>query len=132
MEIPNEDDIYNMYNNIQQNRDFRFRERVSSENPNQLPVRQPPVSNIPRNNFASFRSDYFNIGEGLQTLAPGETKILAHVTIPAYFAGVLTGFSQFFADCDSNPEIVNSVKWGIRINGLPPRALQILLVSSAL
>lgn len=122
-EIPGEDEIYSMYNDIQQRKDFRFRERVTAENPNEFPTRQAPLSNIPRNSFASFRSDFFNIGEGIQSLAPGQTKILAHITIPSQYSGVLTGFSQYFADCLDNPEVVNGVKWGLRINGLPPKGL---------
>lgn len=126
-EIPNEDEIHQMYDALQKDRtnwQAQFLDRrVSSESPDPFhgnSGRQPFVSALPRNNLPSFRSDYFNVGEGLQTLAPGETKVLAKKTVPAFYGGVLTGFSQFFGgDCD----IAETVTWGLRIDGLVQQGL---------
>ena len=77
-------------------------------------------SEIPRWNFPSFRSSWFDLGNGLVTIAPGETETLALKNVPIGHLGVLTGFTQYFADSDELiPTIVNSVSWGIRINGNP-------------
>lgn len=128
-EIPSEDEIHQMYSDIQRQREMRFSRRSSNSNdpnavnpetPQPFTGRQAFVSNQSRFNQPSFRSDYFNKGEGLQTLDPGETKVLAQITVPAQYAGVLTGFSQFFANCDEDPTIPMSVTWHLRINGLPP------------
>lgn len=121
-DIPSEEDIHQLYDAMQKDKTDRkaifFERRLISENPDPLMGRQPLVTNISRNNLPSFRSDYFNIGEGLQVLASGETKILAKKTVPAQYGGVLTGFSQFFSGCDANPEIAQSITWGLRIDGL--------------
>ena len=130
-EIPSEDEIHQMYSDIQRQREMRFSKRSSNSNdpnavnpetPQPFTGRQAFVSNTSRFNQPSFRSDYFNRGRGLQTLGPGETKVLADITVPAQYAGVLTGFSQYFADCgdDDGRGFTMSVTWSLRINGLPP------------
>lgn len=68
-------------------------------------------------NSPSFRSQYFNVCEGLQTLASGETKVLAQKVVPQRLAGVLRAFTQDFADCN---DLIYSITWGIRVYGLRP------------
>lgn len=68
--------------------------------------------------FPSFRSQYFNVGNGLTSVAAGSTVTLAQKVVPAQHSGILTGFSQFFSNCDcSEPDVINSIVWGLRING---------------
>ncbi len=92
---------------------------VNKPSPMQSYGRQAFFSNPGRFSTPSFRSQYFNCGEGLLTVNPGETVILAKKTVPAQHGGVWQGFLQFFNDCSCNPEIVNSITWGLRINGMP-------------
>jgi len=124
-DIPSESEIHQMYDAVQKDRISRrtayINRRLTSDNPEPLLGRQPLVTAIPRNNLPSFRSDYFNVGQGLLTLGPGETKVTARKTVPAQYGGVLTGFSQFFADCgDATSDITQTITWGLRIDGLPP------------
>jgi hypothetical protein len=119
--MSNEDVIHQMYADMQRTRENAMRElhrRVNTANPDVFTGRQAYYSNSPRFNQPSFRSQYFNVGEGLMQLAPQETKTLAMKTVPAFHAGVLTGFSQYFGDCKD--DLDNLILWGIRINGLPP------------
>jgi hypothetical protein len=97
-------------------------QRVNEPNPKGIfDGRQPYYSSPSRNVEPSFRSQYFNAGEGLMTIAPGATEVLAMKTIPGHHGGVLTGFSQYFGDCAGPPgSLENLVLWGLRINGLPP------------
>jgi len=121
--IPGDDDIYRAYDFFQEE-NLRRRGRLWETNPDPssdvVENRQSYYSNDSRFNSPSFRSLFFNCGEGLQAVGSNETKILAKKTVPSQHAGVLTGFSQFFGACDDMDGITNSVLWGIRINGLPP------------
>lgn len=121
----NEELIHQMYAQMQAQREAAMRamhNRVNSANPDPLYGRQAYYSAGSRTQDPSFRSQFFNVGEGLTTVAPGETAILARKTVPGHSAGVLTGFSQYFADCEPGMggQFENSILWGIRINGLPP------------
>jgi len=121
MDIPNEDTIHQMYSQMQQTREqdaLIKHQRSISQNPTPLDGRQAYYTNTARFNQPSFRSQFFNVGEGLTNLSEGETVTLAMKTIPGHHAGVLTGFSQYFGDCTD--DLSNLVLWGIRINGLPP------------
>ena len=118
--IPSEESIHKLYSNIQQSRTDaiqRARRVSQAKNPDPIVGRQAYHSNQSRFTDYSFRSKYFNTGIGLTTLAVGETKVVAQKMVPAQHAGVLTGFSQYFAGCSAEPDISNSVTWGIRING---------------
>jgi len=124
--IPNEDSIHKMYDRMQQQRQEdleRMRAAAMSQDPTPFTGRQAYYSNDSRFSTPSFRSGFFNVGEGLQTLAPGETKVLAKKTVPRLHSGVLTGFSQYFGGCNDGEEdaVQNSITWGIRINDLPPQ-----------
>lgn len=124
-EIPNEDEIHRMYEQVQKHRhdEIKRLERIQSmAKPDPFFGRQGYHSNNARFNSPSFRSQYFNVGEGIRTIAKGETAVLATLTVPAHHAGVMTGFSQYFADCKD--DVVNSITWGIRINGYVPMGLQ--------
>ena len=121
--IPSEDDIHKLYSNIQKSRKEALKLSKAS-NPDPLVGRQAYHSSSSRFNDYSFRSRYFNTGIGLTTVAVGETKVLAQKMVPAQHAGVLTGFSQYFAGCDAEPDIANSITWGLRINGLVPHDFQ--------
>jgi len=124
--IPSEEIIHQMYSQMQTQREAHQRamhQRVYGENPKgPFDGRQAYFSSPSRNVKPSFRSQYFNVGEGLITLKPGEVKTLAMKTIPAHHGGVLTGFSQYYGDCDVGigGSLENLVMWGLRINGLPP------------
>jgi hypothetical protein len=124
--IPNEEFIHKMYGQIQSQREAKVRarmQRVNEPNPHGVfDGRQSYAGNLPRTNDPSFRSQYFNAGEGLTNIQAGETATLAMKTVPAFHAGVLTGFSQYFGDCDvgAGGDLENLVLWGLRINGLPP------------
>lgn len=110
-----------MYEQVQKQRhdDIKRLEQIQSmAKPDPFFGRQAYHSNNARFNSPSFRSQYFNVGEGLRAVQKGETIILATKTVPAHHAGVLTGFSQYFSGCDEEPDIVNSITWGLRINGL--------------
>jgi hypothetical protein len=126
MSIPNEDEIHQMYSNMEQLRlqklthDQKMRELAMSESTQTFTGRQPAQITPSRSAYPSFRSQFFNVGEGLQAIDPGETKILAKHTIPNFHAGVLTGFSQWFGE-DCHDDVMNSVTWGLRINGLVPQ-----------
>ena len=63
----------------------------------------------------SFRSTFFNVGEGLIELLPGETKVMASKTPPQHHASVLTGFSQGFDQVDDTTLVV----WALKIEGKP-------------
>jgi hypothetical protein len=111
-----------MYANIQQQREEMERrtlQAAETNNSNTFFGRQPYYSAAPRANEPSFRSQFFNVGEGLISVSPNETVVLAQKTVPSQHAGVLTGFSQYFGDCDSDSSLENQVLWGLRINGLP-------------
>lgn len=122
----NEEAIHQMYSQMQKQREEALRarmQRVSSPNPKGIfDSRQAYAGNSFRGNEPSFRSQFFNVGLGLTNVQPGETIVLAEKTVPGHYAGVLTGFSQYFADCDVGPggDLSNLVLWGLRINGLPP------------
>lgn len=123
--IPSEESIHEMYANLQKQRQqeiLRHRAIQNAKNPTPFLGRQAFASNNSRFTSPSFRSQYFNVGEGLTSLKKGETKILARKTVPAHHAGVLTGFSQYFSGCDD--DIINSVTWGLRINGYPAPGFQ--------
>jgi hypothetical protein len=118
--IPNETDVHKMYDEMEKQK--RMRQYAMSKDPNPYfpKGRQPFMSSPSRNSRPSFRSVFFNVGEGIQVLHPGETKILAKITVPGHHAGVLTGFSQWFgAECVD--DVQNSVTWGLRIDGLVPQ-----------
>lgn len=124
----NEDAIYQMYEDMQRQRDeakrLRFQQRAETNKLNTYFGRQPFTSSAPRANEPSFRSQFFNVGEGLMSIEPGETAVLAKKTVPSQHAGVLTGFSQYFGDCGNSGEsssFENLVLWGLRINGLVPQ-----------
>lgn len=114
-----EDDIHKAYDSLQEDL-IRKRKEFFENSPNPYLDRQG-FTNTARFSGPSFRSQFFNVGEGLTTIAPGETKVVAKKIVPAQHGGVLTGFSQFFTICDDMQTIINSVMWGIRINGLPPQ-----------
>ena len=119
--MSSEEIIHQMYADMQRNREAAMRkmhQRVNTANPDVFTGRQPYYSNNARANSPSFRSQYYNVGEGIKQLAPMETVTLAMKTVPAFHAGVLTGFSQYFGDCTD--DLQNLVLWGLRLNGLPP------------
>lgn len=122
--IPNEEHIHKLYQEMQDQRKLTkeqiMRRNVMAQEPDSWlrNDRQAFYSGSSRAEKPSFRSQFFNVGDGIQTLAPGETKILAQLTVPSFHSGVLTGFSQDFINCDD--ETIYSIKWGVRINGLPP------------
>ena len=124
--MSNEEIIHKMYAHMQRQREMaaqlRLQQAAETNKLNTLFGRQPYVSAAPRANQPSFRSQYFNVGEGLLAVQPGETAVLAKKTVPSQHAGVLTGFSQYFGDCDTGTgsNFENVVMWGLRINGLPP------------
>lgn len=121
MEIPSEDEIHRIYNEHQQTREQKMRAWVNSPAPDPFNSRQSYQSATVRYQRPSFQSRFFNVGEGLMTLEPGETKVLAKKTVPSQHAGMLTGFSQFFGSAsDGDSEFKNSILWGLRINGLVP------------
>ena len=126
----NEDAIHDMYSQMQKQREtdarMRYQQAKDSNKLNTFFGRQPYTSAAPRANAPSFRSQYFNVGEGLLSVEPGETALLAQKTVPSQHAGVLTGFSQYFADCDSGTgsNFENSILWGLRINGLVQHGFQ--------
>ena len=125
--IPSEESIHEMYSEIQRKRieDLRRHQAIqNSQNPTPFIGRQAYHTNNARFSTPSFRSQYFNVGEGLITIAKGDTVAVAKKTVPAHHAGVLTGFSQYFSGCNEQPDIVDSVTWGLRINGLTPNGLQ--------
>jgi len=72
---------------------------------------------FPRYNFQSFRSNYFNVGEGVTTVPKNTTVILAKLSIPLGFSGVLKEIRQFHEA--ANPNTSNSITWALRINGNP-------------
>lgn len=123
-DIPDESDIYANYEFFHQERIRRKHDLWNITDPDPQNIRgtgrEPGFQNNARFSQPSFRSQFFNVGEGLQVVAPGQTLILSKKTLPAQHAGVLRGFSQFFGACDDMDGIKNSVTWGIRINGLPP------------
>lgn len=128
MDIPNEDYIHKMYQQIQQDREqevVRQRQAAMSSDPTLggIARRQGFYSNESRFNGPSFRSLFFNVGEGLQVVESGATVCLAKKTVPGQYSGVLTGFSQYFGGCNSDNEdsIQNSITWQLRINGLVPQ-----------
>jgi len=123
MEIPGEKDIHDMYQKMQQNREDmvqKHRQNVESRNKDPFFGRQAFHSSPSRFGTPSFRSVYFNVGEGIQVIAPGTTLVVSKYTIPGLHAGVLTGFSQYFGDCSDGDDTENQITWGLRINGLPP------------
>jgi len=125
--IPSEESIHKMYSDLQKQRQddlLRHQAIQNAANPTPLTGRQAYHSNASRFTSPSFRSQFFNVGEGLITVAKGQTVVVARKTVPAHHAGVLTGFSQYFSGCDAEPDIINSVVWGLRINGLTPNGLQ--------
>jgi len=121
--IPSEDAIHQLYSDAQrykEEKDLRtFRQIQALDNPTPLTGRQGYYSNPARFSRPSFRSAYFNIGEGLKVIAPNTTVVLARKTVPQLHGGVLTGFSQDFTGCDPVSEYVHQVTWGLRINDLP-------------
>ena len=125
--IPSEDYIHQMYQRMQNQREqevSRIRRAVLSEDPGgHLSGRQAFHANTARFSGPSFRSEYFNVGEGLQAVESGATVVLARKTVPGQHSGVLQGFSQYFGGCDGSNEdaIQNSITWAIRINGFPPQ-----------
>ena len=124
--MDNEELIHQMYENMQRQREnmarLRKEQAASTNKLNTQFGRQPYVATSPRTQDPSFRSIFFNVGEGLMSINPGDTVVLAKKTVPSQHAGVLTGFSQYFGDCDSGTgsNFENQVLWGLRINGLPP------------
>jgi hypothetical protein len=120
--IPNEEHIHKMYGDMQKEREDKVmhdRAQVESQNPaGPFDGRQAYHSSSSRFTSPSFRSVFFNVGQGIKVVAAGDTCVVAKFTVPHFHAGVLTGFSQYFGDCVS--EIENQITWGIRINGLPP------------
>jgi hypothetical protein len=123
-DIPDESDIHASYEFFHQERLRRKNALWNTTDPDPQNIRgtgrEPGFQNNARFSQPSFRSQFFNVGEGLQVVGPGQTIILAKKTLPAQHAGVLRGFSQFFGNCDDMDGIKNSITWGIRINGLPP------------
>lgn len=123
--IPSEDYIHQIYQNMQNQREqdvARMRKAVLSEDPGgHLSGRQAFHASASRFTSPSFRSEFFNVGEGLQVVDSGATVVLAMKTVPGQHSGVLTGFSQYFGGCDGSNEdaIQNSITWAIRINGFP-------------
>jgi hypothetical protein len=123
----NEDHVHQMYEEMQKQRELakqlRFQQRVDSNKLNTFFGRQPYVGAAPRSNDPSFRSIFFNVGEGLLSLEPQETAILAKKTVPSQHAGVMTGFSQYFGDCDIGigGGLENLVLWKLRINDFVPQ-----------
>jgi len=121
--IPSEEAIHQLYSNVQRNKEERdlrtFQQMQALNNPTPLTGRQGYYSNPARFSRPSFRSAYFNIGEGLKAVAPGTTVVLARKTVPQLHGGVLTGFSQDFTGCDPVSEYVHQITWGLRINDLP-------------
>lgn len=79
--------------------------------------RQGVPVKLPRTNYSSFSSTDFNIGEGIKVLTPSETVILAALTLPAQYSGVLTGYSQDFVQCVNDQKY--QVRWAIRVFGRP-------------
>jgi len=127
-DIPSEDYIHKMYQQMQRQRAndvVRMRDQVLSSDPSLLPEvrRQAFHANPARANEPSFRSQFFNCGEGLKVVESGATTVLAIKTVPGQHSGVLTGFSQYFGGCDGANEdaIQNSITWSLRINGYPPQ-----------
>lgn len=88
---------------------------------NYLPIqnipRKPISSATPRRNATSFSSQMFHVGQGLRSIPVGQSMVLAQKEVPAHHGGMLTGFTQYFASCEA--EIVDSITWSLRINGLP-------------
>jgi hypothetical protein len=123
-EIPDESDIHKNYEFFHQERIRRKHDLWNITDPDPQNIRgtgrEPGFQNNARFNTPSFRSQFFNVGEGLIAIPSGQTVILAKKTLAAQHSGVLRGFSQFFGSCDDMDGVKNSVTWGIRINGLPP------------
>lgn len=124
-DIPPEDDIFANYDYFHQERIRRKHELWNITDPDPQNIRgtgrEPGFQNNARFSQPSFRSQFFNVGEGLTVVAPGETKILAKKTVPSQHGGMLRGFSQYFGNCDNRDGVINSITWGIRINGYPPQ-----------
>lgn len=110
-----DDKIHEMYRNMQHDRLKRDQalQRMTSRD------FQSRVKNLPRTNAASPRSRSFQVGEGFVTVADGERKLLAQLTIPSQYSGVVTGLVQMFPESDTQPGVVNSITWQLRVNGMP-------------
>lgn len=124
-DAPDESDIFKNYDFFNQERVRKKHTiwNISDPDPQNIrgTGREPGFQNNARFSQPSFRSQFFNCGEGLQVVAPGQTVILAKKTVPSQHSGVLRGFSQYFGNCDNRDGVVNSITWGIRINGYPPQ-----------
>lgn len=120
---PNEGDIHKAYDYFNEERIRRKHQLWNISDPDPQNIRgtgrEPGFQNNARFSQPSFRSQFFNCGEGLRTVGVGETVILAKKTVASQHSGVLRGFSQFFGNCDNMDGVVNSITWGLRINGLP-------------
>jgi len=123
-ESPDESDIHKSYDYFHQERLRKKHELWNIVDPDPQNTRgtgrEPGFQNNARFSQPSFRSQFFNVGEGLAVVAPGETVTLAQKEVPAQHSGLLRGFSQFFGACTDMDTVVNSVTWGLRIHGLPP------------
>ena len=119
--MPDENDIHQMYAEIEKQKRMRQFAMSQDPNPNLPKARQPMMVAPSRNTSPSFRSVFFNVGEGLMAINPGETRIVAKYTVPHHHAGVLTGFSQWFGgECEDT--LINNIRWGLRIDGLVPQS----------
>lgn len=68
----------------------------------------------PRWRDRSFRSKYFDVGLGLISIIPGETRAVAQWNVARNDSGVWESFSQ-----NLNGVSATDVTWSLRINGLP-------------
>lgn len=105
-----EDAIYKIYSDLEKNRATQYNPRLANS--------ESLYTASSRWQNRSFRSKYFNVGSGMITIAPGDTQTLATKVVPSQHSGVLTGFTQFFSNCEcAEPDVINSIVWGLRING---------------